>query len=152
MFLLAPIVYLLTGIAPVSAYSFDFFKHAVPFLAVNELALIVGLWGIAPTTGRAMYLAFFPIAMRAFWIVLRGEKIKFPVTPKDRQDGRFLHLVRPQLALIVLSLLALAYGAGAHPHERRAAVARPGHQRVLADERPDRARTIVRAAMWQPRE
>jgi cellulose synthase (UDP-forming) len=109
VFLVAPIVYLLTGVAPVSAYSFDFFKHAVPFLAVNELALVIGLWGIAPSTGRAMYLAFFPIALRAFWIVLKGEKIKFPTTPKERQDGRFLHLVRPQMFLMALSLIALAY-------------------------------------------
>jgi cellulose synthase (UDP-forming) len=109
VFLVAPILYLLTGVAPVSAYSFDFFKHAVPFLALNEVALIVGLWGIAPTTGRRMYLAFFPVAMRAFWVVLKGEKIKFPTTPKERQDGTFLHLVRPQMALIALSVGAIVY-------------------------------------------
>ena len=152
VFLLAPIVYLLTGVAPVSAYSFDFFKHAVPFLAVNELALIVGLWGIAPTTGRAMYLAFFPIAMRAFWIVLKGEKIKFPVTPKDRQDGRFLHLVKTQLALIVLSLLALAYAFARtlmSPEQQWLGLATNVFwltSGLIA------LGTIVRAAVWQPRE
>jgi cellulose synthase (UDP-forming) len=150
IFLLAPIVYLTTGVAPVAAYSFDFFKHAVPFLAVNELALIVGLWGIAPTTGRAMYLAFFPIAMRAFWIVLRGEKINFPVTPKERQDGRFLHLVRTQLVLIVLSLLALAYGVA------RTFMSSEQQWFGLATNVFWLASglialmTIVRAAMWQP--
>jgi cellulose synthase (UDP-forming) len=152
VFLLAPIVYLLTGVAPVSAYSFDFFKHAVPFLAVNELALIVGLWGIAPTTGRAMYLAFFPIAMRAFWMVLKGEKIKFPVTPKDRQDGRFLHLVKTQLALIVLSLLALAYAFARtlmSPEQQWLGLATNVFwltSGLIA------LGTIVRAAVWQPRE
>jgi cellulose synthase (UDP-forming) len=78
-------------------------------MLVNEIALIVGLWGIAPSTGRAMYLAFFPVAFRAFWMVLKGEKIKFPTTPKDRQHGTFLKLVRPQLALMILSVMALIY-------------------------------------------
>jgi cellulose synthase (UDP-forming) len=110
VFLASPIIYLFTGIAPVKAYTFEFFKHALPFLFFNEVALIVGLWGIAPTTGRAMYLAFFPIAFQAFWKALKGERISFPTTPKERQRGRFLHLVRPQIALIALSLVALGYG------------------------------------------
>ncbi len=110
VFLAAPIVYLFTGIAPVRAYTFDFFKHALPFMFFNELSLIVGLWGIAPTSGRAMYLAFFPVAFQAFWKALKGERISFPATPKERQTGRFLHLVRPQLAVMLVSLLALGYG------------------------------------------
>jgi cellulose synthase (UDP-forming) len=112
VFLAAPVVYLFTGIAPVAAYSFDFFKHILPFLVANELATMVGTWGIPGYKSKASYLAFFPVNLRALWTVLRKEKIKVPVTPKDRQEGSFLHLVLPQLAVIVLTAAALAFGAG----------------------------------------
>jgi cellulose synthase (UDP-forming) len=149
VFLTAPIVYLLTGIAPVSAYSFEFFKHALPFMIVNEIALVVGVWGISPSSGRAMYLAFFPIAWRAFLTVLKGQKISFPTTPKERMDGRFLHLVRPQLALLALSCAALCFGVW------KAVVARGPWLGVVTNAfwltvGALALGAIVRAAVWQP--
>ena len=40
---------------------------------------------------------------------MKGEKISFPVTPKDRQEGIFLHLIIPQLTIIVLTILGVAF-------------------------------------------
>jgi cellulose synthase (UDP-forming) len=111
VFLLAPIVYLLTGVAPVSAYTGEFFAHAVPFLVANELAFMIGTWGISGYKGKVTYLASFPLALRALWAVIRRQKIKFPVTPKDRQEGNFVHLVWPQIAVVTLTLGAYAYAA-----------------------------------------
>ncbi len=109
IFLAAPLVYLFSGIAPVSAYTGDFFLHILPFLIAMELAFMVGTWGIAGYRSKASYLSFFPVNLRAIWTVLKGEQIKFPVTPKDRQEGNFFHLVLPQFAVIVLTLLGLVY-------------------------------------------
>ncbi|HYD99194.1 MAG TPA: glycosyltransferase, partial [Alphaproteobacteria bacterium] len=111
VFLVAPIVYLFTGIAPVEAYTAEFFKHVLPFLIANELATLVGVWGINDYRGKVSYLSFFPIGLRALWTVMRKQKIKFPVTPKDRQEGNFLHLVWPQLLLIALTVVAFATAA-----------------------------------------
>lgn len=106
-FLVAPIVYLCFGIAPVSAYTSDFFLHLLPFLIVNELAFMFGTWGIAGYKGKTAFLGSFPISLRAIWAVLRGRTIKFPVTPKDRQEGNHLALVWPQLAVIIASLAGI---------------------------------------------
>lgn len=111
VFLLAPLVYLFSGIAPVSAYTGDFFKHILPFLIFMELAFMVGTWGIAGYRSKASYLSFFPVNLQAIWTVLKGEKIKFPVTPKDRQEGNFFHLVLPQFTVIVLTLAGLVYAS-----------------------------------------
>jgi cellulose synthase (UDP-forming) len=111
IFLVAPLVYLFTGIAPVSCDGIEFAMHFFPFILANELAMMVGLWGVPSWQGMASYISFFPVNLRALWTVLRGEKIKFPVTPKDRQEGNFLHLVIPQLVIIVLTVLGLLYGA-----------------------------------------
>lgn len=118
MFLSAPIFYLFTGIPPVAAYSLDFFLHFLPFLLVYELAFLVGTWGVASFKSKAHYVAFFPINLAALWLVLRGKPIHFPVTPKDRQAGRHLRLIRWQLAFAGASLVAVAYAllmAGADP-------------------------------------
>jgi cellulose synthase (UDP-forming) len=151
VFLLAPVVYLFSGISPVSAYTTDFFMHAIPFLVANELAFMVGTWGISGFKGKVSYLASFPISLRALWAVIRGEKIKFPVTPKDRQDGNFAHLVWPQIAVIILTLLGLAFAGVrlAMGHEGYSlggllANAFWGGHNILA------MWVMVRAAFWKP--
>lgn len=108
IFLIAPIVFLMTGISPITSYKFDFFDHALPFLVANELATLVGTWGLSSYKGKINYLASFPISLQAIWTILRGKQIKFPVTPKQRQEGRFLSLVWPQVAVIGLTILAIA--------------------------------------------
>lgn len=109
IFLCAPLIYLFTAIAPVQAYSMDFYAHIIPFLLMTELAFMVGCWGLAGYQSKASYLAFFPNNLRAIWTVLKGEKISFPVTPKDRQEGNFLHLIIPQLSIMVLTAIGIGY-------------------------------------------
>lgn len=109
VFLAAPIIYLLFAVAPVSAYSMDFYKHIFPFLIATELGTMFILWGLSTTKSKFSYLAFFPVNLKALWTVLRGKKISFPVTPKIRQDGVFLHLVWPQLMVMVLTLCAIGF-------------------------------------------
>jgi cellulose synthase (UDP-forming) len=151
VFLLSPIVFLFTGISPVAAYSLDFFKHILPFLITNELATMVGTWGIPGYKAKASYISFFPVNLRALWTVLRKEKIKFPVTPKDRQEGNFVHLVLPQLAVIVLTVAALAFATlmlalGSHRYTLGGLIANGfwGLNNIFA------MSGIAAAAFWQP--
>jgi cellulose synthase (UDP-forming) len=151
IFLAAPVIYLFSGIAPLSAYSSDFYLHALPFIVVTEIAFMIGTWGVRSWDGKASYLSFFPINFRALWTVLLGRKIKFHVTPKERQEGNFVHLVIPQLAVIVLTLAGLAYaswrvfGLGATQELPNLVVnAAWGLNNVFA------MLPLVRAAFWQP--
>ncbi|WP_241290124.1 glycosyltransferase family 2 protein [Burkholderia stabilis] len=111
MFLIAPIVYLLTNIAPVQSYSGPFYWHFLPFILCTELAFMFGAWGIPGWAAKSSYLAFFPVSLRALRAVLNGETIKFPVTPKDRQEGNFVRLVIPQIVVAVLTAFALAWAS-----------------------------------------
>ena len=151
IFLFAPVIYLFSGIAPVSAYSNDFFVHVVPFLVALELAMMVGTWGISGYASKASYLSFFPLGLRAIWTVLSGKKISFPVTPKDRQSGNFLKLVRPQLGVLILTAAGIAWGVGAllladTPHTLTGVVTNAlwGLNNCAA------MAGIVRAALWKP--
>ncbi len=88
VFLISPVIYLFTGIPPVSAWSTLSICTFTLFI-VSELAFMFGTGHFCPD-GRASYLSFFSMNLRALDTVLRGEQIKFHVTPKERQTGRFL--------------------------------------------------------------
>lgn len=151
IFLAAPILYLFSGISPVATYSSSFFIHVLPVLICLELAMMVGTWGVSGYAAKSSYLSFFPLGIRAFMTVLRGKKISFPVTPKVRQSGQFLRLVRPQLAVIGLTLLgavwalaALAIGGTEHTLTAVVTNILWGLNNCLA------MAGIVAAALWQP--
>ncbi|WP_117236361.1 glycosyltransferase [Vibrio maerlii] len=109
IFLACPIIYFLTSIAPVSAYDVTFYLHFLPYVITAELAMMVGTWGVAGYKGKTNFLSFFPINFRALWTVLRGKKISFPTTPKERQTGNFFKLVIPQTAVFLLSLFSMCF-------------------------------------------
>lgn len=153
VFLVGPVIYLATSISPVAAYSADFFLHAVPFLVLMELAMMVGTWGAGGFSSKASYIAFFPIGLRAIRTVLSGRRISFPVTPKGRQSGRFLHLVRPQIAVIgltlsasVWALVSLRFGLLGHSATGVVTNLAWGFFNCLA------MLSMVRAATWQPKD
>lgn len=110
IFLFSPIVFLLTGVAPLAGYSLDFFLHITPFLVLNEVSKLVATWGNSNSKGRAWYLATFPLSLQALWTVMRGKKISFPVTPKDRQVGTYGRLVRWQIGVAILTMASLGWG------------------------------------------
>ncbi len=109
IFLTAPLIYLFFAVSPVQSYSMDFYIHIVPFLLLTEIAFMIGGWGLAGYPSKASYLAFFPTNLRALWTVMKGEKISFPVTPKDRQEGNFLNLAIPQTVIIVLTIIGIIF-------------------------------------------
>jgi len=150
IFLLAPLIFLFTGVPPVTAYDADFYKHLVPFLFCNALAFMIGTWGASNWDGQASYLYSFPLQIRALWTVLRGEKIRFPVTPKGRQEGNFFSLVLPQFFVVLLTIAALIFGtiqiARGVPLPLGALLANAfwGLNNILALQK------VVRAAFWAP--
>jgi cellulose synthase (UDP-forming) len=55
-------------------------------------------------------MALFPLWIRAVFSVVTGTRLKFVVTPKQRQSGNFLRLVWPQALLIGLTVASVGYG------------------------------------------
>ena len=102
-------------------------------------------------SGRRWYMAMFPLTLRALWTVAQGKKISFPVTPKDRSEGRFLHLVKWQILLVILTLSGIAWawslhlvGLGAYSLGGLVANTVWGANNVLS------LMPIIRAAVWAP--
>ncbi|NET35136.1 MAG: glycosyltransferase, partial [Cyanothece sp. SIO1E1] len=115
IFLICPILFFFTGVTPVDAYSIDFAIHFAPAFILNRLTFTVGNWGIpaAELWRCEQYaIALFPLFIQAVWSVFTGKSIKFQVTPKQRQSGVYLQLVRVQLAFFVLIILGMIWHLG----------------------------------------
>jgi len=110
IYFLWPPIYLLTEIPPVRAYSAEFFWRIVPYLAFNQLMFEFIGWGIPTWRGRQYFQGLFPVWIRALVSVLSGRKLTFHVTPKTRQEGIYLGLIRPQLAICCLTVLGILWG------------------------------------------
>lgn len=153
VFLVSPMIYFYFNVSPVAAYSGDFFLHFLPFVLSLELAMMIGTWGVPGYAAKASYLSFFPINFRALWTALRGQKISFPVTPKQRQAGRHLSIVRPQIVVVILTIAGLMLAVGLHVSGFRTystagllSNAFWGLNNVFA------MLGMIRAALWQPME
>jgi len=66
--------------------------------------------GINVRRGEQYALSLFPVWIKAVVSVLLGKRPRFVVTPKERQGGIHLSLVRVQLLCLALSLAGTGVG------------------------------------------
>lgn len=120
IFLLSPVAFFFTLQLPVQAYSFDFFKHFLPFQIMNTITITLGCWGIATKRGDQYYISSFWFMLLSLISVIRGKKVKFNVTPKDKANAKNIQHILPHMVIIGLSLIGITYnvvllGMGLHP-------------------------------------
>lgn len=113
--LLAPAVSLFFGVAPVEAYSLEFFARFLPAVLASELAMIAACKGHDLAPGRIMATGGLAIQLRALAQVLAGRRPRFPPTPKTptyaRQALANLRYVWPNVALLALYTAAALWGS-----------------------------------------
>ena len=108
--LLAPVYSMLSGQAPVEAYSATFFTYFLPMILLSEAAMVAGCKGYNVQSGRVQAIATLHIQLRALAAVLRRKKPRFPATPKTPVLGGGRHHAVPALGLITVMILAAAFG------------------------------------------
>jgi cellulose synthase (UDP-forming) len=112
IFLLSPIVFFFTLTLPVKAYSFEFFKYFLPFQMMNTITIAIGCWGIDTKRGDQYYISSFWFMILSLVSVIRGKKVKFNVTPKDKSSNAMntQHII-PHIVIIALTLVGIAFNA-----------------------------------------
>jgi cellulose synthase (UDP-forming) len=109
IFLLSPIVFFFTLQLPVKAYSFEFFKYFLPFQIFNTITIALGCWGISTKRGDQYYISSFWFMLLSLISVVRGKKVKFNVTPKDKNFEVNTEHIFPHMAIIGLTCLGILY-------------------------------------------
>jgi cellulose synthase (UDP-forming) len=120
VFLLSPIVFFFTLQLPVKAYSFEFFKYFLPFQILNTITITLGCWGISTKRGDQYYISSFWFMLLSLISVVRGKKVKFNVTPKDKNNAVNTQHFFPHATIIALTVLGIVYNtilliSGHHP-------------------------------------
>jgi cellulose synthase (UDP-forming) len=116
-YLAAPVIYLVFGVLPVTAWSVDFFARFLPYFLVNQLLFLVVAKGVRTWRGQQYSLALFPVWIRAcvtaFANVVFHRPLAFAVTRKDGRDPRGVpwREIWPQLTAIAVLSVALVIGA-----------------------------------------
>ena len=108
--LLAPVWSLMTGTAPVQAYSLEFLAHLVPVLICNEIAMIASCKGHSHHGAKVLAIGTIAIQIRAFFLILLGRKPKFPPTPKLPSKVRNLRHAMPSIVLFAVFNFAILWG------------------------------------------
>ncbi len=111
IFLVSPIVFYFTLASPVKAFNFDFFKYFLVFQVLNTISMTLGCWGISTKRGDQYYVASFWVMLMSLWGAVRGKKVEFNVTAKQRQSGNYLRYVMPHLVIAGLTLAGIIYNA-----------------------------------------
>jgi cellulose synthase (UDP-forming) len=115
-YIAAPVVYLVFGVLPVQALSWDFFGRLIPFLLMNQLLFFVVSRGTPTWRGQQYSLALFPVWIKActtaFRNVYMNRPLGFAVTPKTKQSQDALpwNIVRPQLIAMAILVVASIIG------------------------------------------
>lgn len=112
VFIICPIIYFFTGIIPVKTYGSDFVLHFFPAFIINRLTFLAVTWGIPAREvwrSEQYAIALFPLSIQAVWSVFTRRQIRFQVTPKQRQPGTYLQLVRTQLLIFVSTILGILW-------------------------------------------
>ncbi len=112
IFIACPLIYFFTGIIPLRAYSADFAIHFLPAFILNRLTFIAATWGIPAGElwrSEQYAIAFFPLMIKAVWSIFSGKDVKFQVTPKQRQAGKYFNLIKTQLFVFSLTILGIVY-------------------------------------------
>lgn len=110
VYLALPIFFLLFGTETVSAHSRTFIAHFLPYLFLTIFILARSTEGRLRFRAIQLSYGLFPVFIGALWASLTGRKGRFVVTPKEGSSQGFYRLVVPQLAIIGISLLAIAVG------------------------------------------
>jgi len=116
VYLAAPVIYLLSGVMPVTAWSVDFFARFLPYFILSQLMFLVAARGLKTWRGQQYALALFPLWIRACWTaaanVWFGRPLGFVVTPKER-SGRApvpWRQIWPQLTAMAVLVIAAVVG------------------------------------------
>lgn len=116
VYLAAPVIYLVFGVLPVTAWSVDFFARFLPAFLINQALFVVVGRGMRTWRGQQYSLALFPVWIRACWTafnnVVLGKPLSFAVTPKEGRDPRGVpwRQIWPQLTAMIVLVLALLIG------------------------------------------
>ena len=150
IFLISPIIFFYTLALPMQAYNFDFFKHFLIFQILNTIAFTLGCWGIETKRGEQYYIAGFWYMLKSLVAVIKRKKIKFNVTPKEKNNASHLKHIAPHIVIIGLGFLGISYNIILLANNKHVNVAGFAANTFWFLFNAVSLSIMIRAALWKP--
>lgn len=110
IFLISPIFYLFTEIAPIGATYQDFLKHLIPYLLINEITQMIGCTKINKFNDKVLHIGSFWINLKALYSVLTRKSLQFNVTSKTPTIHKnYLNFALPHFIILIIGLSSIIY-------------------------------------------
>ncbi|MET0419708.1 MAG: glycosyltransferase family 2 protein [Actinoplanes sp.] len=108
-FMLFPALYLLFALSPIRADGLTWAAHYLPF----QVMVLLVTWlqsGGFKMSAIVVSIGAAPVHSRAFWATLRRKPAKWSATNQAGAGGRSLWVVMPQVALLLINVMAIVAG------------------------------------------
>lgn len=110
IFLIAPIFYLFTEIAPVGTTYQDFLKHLIPYVLINEITQMIGCTKINKFNDKVLHIGSFWINLKALYSVLAKKSLQFNVTSKTPTIRKnYLNFAFPHFIILIIGISSIIY-------------------------------------------
>ncbi len=103
--IIMPLLFLYWGLKPVMATSTSFALFFLPFMFMNLYTLSLASNGRLTFRAISFSQSSFGLQLLALKSIIFKQKMGFSVTPKQQQEGNFLHLAYPHLIYIALIII-----------------------------------------------
>lgn len=105
-----PVLYLFTGIQPVSTTTTSFALYFIPFMFLNLLTLSLSSVGKMSFRAISFSQSSFTLQLVALFSILTGKQMGFAVTSKKGVKTNHLPIVLPHISYVILSIVAASVG------------------------------------------
>ncbi len=111
IFIIAPLVFLLTGIPAVKGAGLgDFLEHFIPYFVASQIAFWYVGWGKTSVRGILIGFGSFYALLGSLYTVVTGRKVGFAVTSKTRGADNLIRTLRPYLIAFFFCMLGVVVG------------------------------------------
>lgn len=98
--IIMPLIYLFTGIEPVSETTTSFALFFIPFMFLSLYTISQASNGAISFRAISFSISSWYLQLRALFSVITGQKMGFSVTPKQAQSGNYTSMAYPHLAYV----------------------------------------------------
>jgi len=114
IYLVAPLIFLFTGVSAVHGANLEsFLWHFLPYWIISQVAFWHVAWGKTSLRGIVIGFGSFPVLIGSLLTVVRGRRIGFAVTAKQRASASTWRHLRPHLLGALACLLGVVWAVRA---------------------------------------
>jgi len=102
--IIMPVLYLYFGVQPVAATTTSFALFFIPYIYFSFYTIYIASGESITFRAISFSQSSWTLQLSALYSLLRGKKVQFAVTSKQKKVGNFLFLIYPHLLYVIIAI------------------------------------------------